>query len=103
MQETEVLFVVDLTANPNAIEEVRQILCELAQETRSEPGALAYTVQTETDRPHHFRVLETYRDREAFETHMTSPHVQRALVRFNVLLCEAPRISSYEEVVSWQT
>jgi quinol monooxygenase YgiN len=99
----EMLFVADLTAKPDAIEEVSQILRELADETRSEPGAVAYTVQREADRPYHFRVLETYRDREAFESHMTSPHVQRALARFNALLSEAPRMSSYEELVSWRT
>jgi quinol monooxygenase YgiN len=91
------IFVADLHARADAVDDVRQLLAGLAATTAREPGVLAYSVRQRQDDPTRFQVSEHYRDRAAWETHMAAPYVRHALDRFERLLEAPPAVASYDE------
>ena len=64
----------EFEALEGAIQQVRDLLAELIVAVRAEPGNLVFNAWTRHKRPDEFVVFETYRDRSAFEAHITAPH-----------------------------
>ncbi|GAN81247.1 putative quinol monooxygenase [Acidocella aminolytica] len=87
-----------LTASAGKEAELRQILRNLVDDTRKEPGNLSYHLYEGTETPGTFLVYECYQDQSAVETHMASPHLQAALAAAGPLLGAAPVITSAKEV-----
>ncbi|KVL08482.1 putative quinol monooxygenase [Burkholderia sp. MSMB1826] len=57
------------------LEEYRRILNEEARTSvRVEPGVLCIFPMARKDSPTHIRILEVYADRDAYDTHIDSPH-----------------------------
>lgn len=55
-------------------EKVLGLLRQLAEESRKEPGNIAFEAFENIDDPTWFVLLERYRSREAFATHRESAH-----------------------------
>jgi quinol monooxygenase YgiN len=54
--------------------EVTSIFAKLTEESRKEPGCLAYVVHRHKTEPRRFFVYEQYKDDAALEAHRASPH-----------------------------
>jgi quinol monooxygenase YgiN len=85
----------EFTAKPGDADEVATLMRELTEAVRAEPGNVAFDPFVLDDDPLHYVVFEVYRDQDAFEAHIGSPH-SRA---FNEAL--AGRIEEPESQLTW--
>ncbi|MGE4481126.1 putative quinol monooxygenase [Acidocella sp.] len=88
-----------LTAAAGKEAALRQILTDLVNATRQEPGNLLYHLHEGTQAPGTFLVYEAYRDKAAVEAHMASAHLQGALAAASPLLGAAPVIIPASQIV----
>ncbi|MBV8637975.1 MAG: antibiotic biosynthesis monooxygenase [Candidatus Eremiobacteraeota bacterium] len=59
---------------------VENVLRELRDASRKEPGVLQYDVGRSTENPNVFAFWEVYRDKDALDAHFASEHFQRLFV-----------------------
>jgi autoinducer 2-degrading protein len=52
-------------------------LADAQGSVRDEPGCVRFDIHRDASRPNRFYLYEVYRDREAFETHLSSPHFKK--------------------------
>lgn len=64
----------EFTARPGAEEAVLQLLRELTEQVRSEPGNVVFDAYQLDEAPHRFFVYEIYRDDDAFRQHISREH-----------------------------
>jgi quinol monooxygenase YgiN len=68
----------EIEIDSNYIEEYKSILKEEAEASvRLEPGVVAIFPMHERSDPTQVRILEIYNSREAYESHLKTPHFQR--------------------------
>jgi quinol monooxygenase YgiN len=53
-------------------DEAAGALKQLAQASVQQPGVIGYQVLVQTNRPNHFKLIETWADQKAFEAHVAS-------------------------------
>jgi quinol monooxygenase YgiN len=53
------------------------LLKQLAEDSRKDAGNLRFDVLQQTNRPNHFTVVETWKDRAALDAHLAAPHTRR--------------------------
>ena len=68
------ILAVHVTITTGHEEAVLVPLSKLQEETRREPGCIAYVVQRSRENPRHYLIYEQYRDEAVLETHRNSPH-----------------------------
>jgi quinol monooxygenase YgiN len=79
------------------LDEVLELVAQLAPASLAEPGCLGYEVYRGVDAPGSLLLLERYRDAQALEAHRQSPHYQ-ALVLGRILpLLAARRVELLQE------
>lgn len=69
-----------------AIEQVRDALRTMEQETRKEPGCLAYAFSLDVNAPTTLRISERWESMAALEAHFAAPH----MAAFGAALAKAP-------------
>ena len=62
------------TARAGYEDEVAQMIADLAQKVRTEPGNVVFDVYRRADNPASFFVFEVYKDQAAFEAHLAMPY-----------------------------
>lgn len=67
-------------ANPGSEEKVAELLRNMVDPTRAEPGCVTYEVARSVDDPTAFLLYEVYRDKEALDAHAASQHFKRLVV-----------------------
>jgi quinol monooxygenase YgiN len=97
MSDSRVVLSAEFTALPAAADEVDALIQEYAATVRAEPGNERFEVYRRAEDPDRFVVFEVYRDREAFDAHLTA-EAGRA---FNAAL--VPRIVEPQSVLSFLT
>jgi quinol monooxygenase YgiN len=91
--------VVRMSALPDKIEELKQILLGLAPPTRQEPGCLSWEIFQNRADPCDFTCVEEWASDAALDAHWTTPHVQDALARGVLLLASPPDERRYDKIV----
>jgi quinol monooxygenase YgiN len=97
MSDSRVVLSAEFTALPAAADEVDALIQEYAATVRAEPGNERFEVYRRAEDPDRFVVFEVYRDREAFDAHLTA-EAGRA---FNAAL--VPRIVEPQSILSFLT
>lgn len=82
-------------ARPDTVEALRQVLLELIEPTRAEPGCRRYELLVEEAHPTRFTFVETWDDAAALETHFASDHFQAAGSRLAELTASEVEILRY--------
>jgi quinol monooxygenase YgiN len=90
--------VVRMTAKEGAEDEALEVMRELAEASRQEPGCELYLPVRDPDNPRSFLFYEQYRDKAAFEEHGSSGHFQRLAAGKLFGLMESRERSFYETV-----
>jgi quinol monooxygenase YgiN len=65
-----------------------KLMREVTEESRKEPGAIDYRSYQTQDSPLQFVNFEVFKDRAAFEAHLNTPHVKKALEAFKQILAK---------------
>ncbi len=72
-----IVLIVHMTAKSDALEEFKQLLLAMTEETRKEPGCVQYIAHQSTENPQNFAFYEQYTDEAALQSHRESPHFAR--------------------------
>ena len=75
------VLVVRMTAQEGNEERAAQVMTDLAEASRAEPGCEAYVPCRAVDDSRSFTIFERYRDEAAFEEHGATEHFQRLAAR----------------------
>jgi quinol monooxygenase YgiN len=85
------VLIVRMKAQEGNVERALEVLSELADASRGEPGCEAYEPCQSVEDPSSFALYERYRDQDAFEEHGQTEHFQRLAVGQLFPLMESPR------------
>ena len=78
--------------------ELQEVLEGLVDPTRAEPGNIGYELLANLDDELSFTFVEEWRDRDALESHLASPHIRAASARLPDLLDGDVDIRSYRSI-----
>ena len=84
-----------ITSQSDKIEELKSILLNLIEPTRSEKGCVSYQLLQDKTDAAEFVFIEEWASASAEAAHMTTSHVQEALSKAQPLLAKAPDICRY--------
>ena len=65
----------EAVVEPDAVETVREALRRMEEETRKEPGCLAYAFSVDLNDASMIRIFERWESMDALKTHMKTPHM----------------------------
>ena len=85
------VLVVRMTAQLDKADELAQVLRELADASRQEPGCELYIPTQDPENAHSFLLYEQYVDKAALDAHAASEHFQRLAVGAFPALIDGPR------------
>lgn len=82
-------------SKPDRIDETRELLIGLIEPTRAEAGCITYELHRNAADRTDFTFIEEWTGDAALDAHLTTPHIQNALSRFDELLTQPPDIRRY--------
>ena len=95
MLNEAVRVIARITSQSDKIEELKSILLNLIEPTRSEKGCLSYQLLQDKTYAAEFVFIEEWASDSAEAAHMTTSHVQEVLSKAQPLLAKAPDICRY--------
>ena len=98
MSETSLRVVARVTAKPEKIDEVRELLVSLVDLTRQESGCLSYELLQNRKDPTDFTFVEEWSSDAAFESHSIADHIRAVGPKLQPIVTEAPDIRVYSVV-----
>ena len=85
-----------IIVKPEAAVQMRDILRELAVNSRRESGCISYELYQQTGHRYVFQTIEQWLDQTAADAHLLTPHVAKAVAAAGPLFAGAPEIESYQ-------
>ena len=76
MQNNGIRVVARFIAKPESVEEVKRILSEMVEPTRSEDGCITYDLLHNVDDPTDFTFVEEWSSRADLDRHSRSEHLR---------------------------
>ena len=95
MLNEAVRVIARVTSQPDKVEELKSILLNLVEPTRSEKGCVSYQLLQDKTDSAEFVFIEEWTSDSAIDAHMTTSHVQDALSKAQSLFAKAPDINKY--------
>lgn len=82
--------------DPDKRDEALEMISELAEKSRAEPGMIDYRPALDVDDPNVVRFFERYEDAAAFEAHSQTEHFREFEAALPDLLAGEPEITKFE-------
>jgi quinol monooxygenase YgiN len=89
---SSVVFPID----PEKRDEALDLIADLAEKSRAEPGMIDDRPATDVDDPNVGRFFEQYEDEAAFEAHSQTDHFQEFEAALSDLLAGEPEVTRFE-------
>ena len=83
------VLAVTWTAKPGNEARVREILQQLGDASRQEPGVITYTTHVDPENPREFFIYEKYHDADGLEAHQATDHFQQLVLEKAIPLLES--------------
>jgi quinol monooxygenase YgiN len=83
------VLAVTWTAQAGNEEEVRELLRQLGEASRREPGVINYTTHVDPENPREFFIYEMYHDADGLEAHQQTAHFQELVLQRAIPLLES--------------
>ena len=90
--------VVKITARPNAVTAMRDVVLALAQASREEAGCLRYDVLQNAVESHVFVLVEEWESAAALDAHNLTPHVHEAVMKATPLAAAPLDVGRYAKL-----
>jgi quinol monooxygenase YgiN len=87
-----ILIVVKQPVKPKYADDFPQLVAEFTAATRAEPGNISFDWFRSVEDPNLWLLVEVFRDTEAGQAHVASPHFQAAMTQLPELLSGIPEI-----------
>ena len=91
----QIHIVAKMTALPEKVEEVKELLLSLVEQTRKEEGCISYQLLQNQADPTLFTFLEVWTNQQAIDAHFATPYIQGALAKMPALAAGPPDIRKY--------
>ncbi|WP_088893479.1 putative quinol monooxygenase [Leptolyngbya ohadii] len=91
--------IAQVTAQPGKEAELKSLLLELLEPTRSESGCIRYELLQDATAPTHFAFVEEWESEAAMLQHLESTHVQEAFLEGESLIAAPLEIRRYTLVM----
>lgn len=82
------VLAVTWTAKPGNEDRVREILEQLGEASRREPGVMTYTTHVDPENPREFFIYEKYHDASGLEAHQETSHFKEMVLQQAIPLLE---------------
>jgi quinol monooxygenase YgiN len=82
--------------DPEKRDEALDLIADLAEESRAEPGMIDYRPTTDVGDPNLIRFFERYEDEAAFEAHSQTDHFREFAAALPDLLAGEPEVTRFE-------
>ena len=83
------VLAVTWTAKPGNEARVREILQQLGEASRQEPGVITYTTHVDPENPREFFIYEKYHDASGLEAHQETTHFKEMVLEQAIPLLES--------------
>jgi quinol monooxygenase YgiN len=83
------VLAVTWTAQAGNEDEVRELLHQLGEASRREPGVINYTTHVDPENPREFFIYEMYHDADGLEAHQQTAHFQELVLQRAIPLLES--------------
>lgn len=83
------VLAVTWTAKPGNEDRVREILEQLGDASRQEPGVITYTTHVDPENPREFFIYEKYHDASGLEAHQETAHFKKMVLEQAIPLLES--------------
>ena len=95
MSKLKVRVVANFIALPEKVEEVKLVLLDLIEPTRTESGCIQYELLQNEENPTDFVFVEEWESKAQLNAHLESPHINGVGAKLDGLLAAEPVIRSY--------
>lgn len=85
-----------LPVDPDSRADALELVEELAERSREEPGVIDYRPATDVDDPNTIRFFEQYEDASAVDAHMSSDHFESFQAEIAAHLAGEPTLYRYD-------
>ena len=65
------------TVEPSRIDEIKQLMLELVEETLKEPGCIRYELHQDNNEPNKLTFIEAWENRDLWQQHMSGEAIKR--------------------------
>jgi quinol monooxygenase YgiN len=93
------VLVARMTARDGEQDRAAELIPQLVEASRAEPGNIHYIAHRDPEDPHVFLIYEQYRDKAAFEEHGQSEHFKTLGLGQIFPLMEEPRERNFYETL----
>jgi quinol monooxygenase YgiN len=83
------VLAVTWTAQAGNEDEVHELLRQLGEASRGEPGVINYTTHVDPENPREFFIYEMYHDADGLEAHQQTAHFQELVLQRAIPLLES--------------
>ena len=98
MTDNTLKVIARLRAQPGREADLRQVLVDLVEPTREEPGCIEYELLANLEDPREFTFVEVWQSESALEAHFATDHIASALQEFPDLLAQELDLRKYHRV-----
>ena len=98
MAEGPLRVVARIKAKPDKIDEVRELLSALVEQTRKESGCITYDLLQNRNDPTDFTFVEEWASDSALDSHSISDHIKALAPKLQPIVTEPPDIRIYSLV-----
>lgn len=77
---------VDVAGRGEILDQATELIREFAADSRKDPGVVRFEVLQQDGHPNHFTIYEVWESRQAFETHLATPHSRHFREKLQPLL-----------------
>lgn len=89
----QVNVIATMTLKEGTLEEVKQVLAELVNETRKELGNIEYSIMEDVTKPNTVFSIEKWESAEAEAKHWEMPHLTTAFAKIESHLAAEPSVN----------
>jgi len=87
-----------MVAQPDKVDELRDLLLTLLEPTRAEPGCVAYELLQGRVDSNEFTFVEEWADEAALESHFASDHLRDVVSRLEGLTVSPPDVTTFTTI-----
>jgi quinol monooxygenase YgiN len=98
MAATSFRVIARITAKPDKVGEMTELLRRLIEPTRAEPGCVGYELLHNADDPTDFTFVEEWADDAALAAHFETDHIKNGLTKFPELASAPLDLRKYSVV-----
>ena len=93
MNEEKIIVIARIKVKDDAVEEAKQLVLAVAENSRAEAGNINYDIHQAVDDPTVFMWHETWANKTAIEGHFQEPFFKEFYAKAEKLIAEPPQIT----------